>query len=391
MNASKFWKQTCCKIGSRYRLRYYTSLAPLRSRITKPLVATPGNWYLGEAHIGGETVTVQSQSVLDDHDLEQLCHGQFPANCEGEEIRLGKISLDNFRRIRAAFEARAEAEEPIRSYVTYNAKFSTASALKAPSTEVHSFALGELGHQMNGSIEKTFPSTVRDCFRFRIEASQAGFDSEDKSESIIKVPDASLQYIVDPQGGYLQNIFIFQIGFRELYSSLKSSMDLWLEGDKDVQAVILVKFTEKPQYRTPINVRHPPIQFQEDAKLPIAETKQPKLVEESGRVLIHGKVFAHRITGFCELWVRNPDTGKAELRGKRIDFYDSDSSAKIESPELKIDFETYLPNLPELRGKSFVMDWRKMASEVQMGHKRTAIQRYLMALKRCRAAQAKEP
>lgn len=109
MNAFKFWKQTCCKIGSRYRLRYYTSLAPLRSRITKPLVASPGNWYLGEAHIGGETVTVQSQSILDDHDLEQLCHGQFPANCEGEEIRLGKISLDNFRRIRAAFEARAEA------------------------------------------------------------------------------------------------------------------------------------------------------------------------------------------------------------------------------------------------------------------------------------------
>lgn len=73
------------------------------------------------------------------------------------------------------------------------------------------------------------------------------------------------------------------------------------------------------------------------------------------------------------------------------DFYDSDSSVKIESPELKIDFETYLPNVPELRGKSFVMDWRKMASVVQRGHKRTAIQRYLMALKRCHAAQAKEP
>ncbi|KAK2747185.1 hypothetical protein FQN55_005180 [Onygenales sp. PD_40] len=73
MNASRFWKQTCCKIRLRYHLGFaYTSLAPLQSRITKPLVASPGNWYVGEARIGGETVTVRSQSVLDDHDLEEL-------------------------------------------------------------------------------------------------------------------------------------------------------------------------------------------------------------------------------------------------------------------------------------------------------------------------------
>ncbi|KAK2807861.1 hypothetical protein FQN50_005250 [Emmonsiellopsis sp. PD_5] len=319
MNTFRFWKQTCGKIGSRCRLGY-TSLAPLQSRITKPLVvASPGNY----------------------------------------------------------------REENIRSYVTYNARCSTSSALKAPATEVHDYAIEELRRQMMGSIEQAFPSLATDLFVFRIESRQAGFDSGDKSESMTKVPDASLRYMGGPHFVHVENSLMFQIGFREEYSSLKRLMKLWLDGNEHVQAVLLIKFTEKPQYRTPIDVHNPPVELQEDAQLPIA-TVRPELVQESGRILIHGKVFANRMTGFCELWVRSPYTGKPEAQGERTHFYDSDSSVK--PPELKIDFDTCFPKLRELQGKgTFVMDWGKMASAIQRGHMRTAIERYLLVLKRCRA------
>ncbi|KAK2790994.1 hypothetical protein FQN53_007181 [Emmonsiellopsis sp. PD_33] len=267
-------------------------------------------------------------------------------------------------------------EEPMNSYVTYNAKCSTSSAFKAPATEVHDYAIEELRRQMMGTcIEQAFPSLATDLFVFRIESRQAGFDSGDKSESMTKVPDASLRYMGGPHFVHLENSLMFQIDFREEYSSLKSSMKSWLDADERVQAALLIKFTKKPQYRTPIDVHHPPAGLREDAQLPIA-TVRPEFVEESGRTLIHGKGFAHRMTGFCELWVRSPDTGKPGLQSKRM----------IEPPpELKIDFDTCFPKLQELQGKSFVMDWRKMASAIQRGHMRTAIERYLLVLKRCRA------
>ncbi|KAK2796470.1 hypothetical protein FQN51_009359 [Onygenales sp. PD_10] len=249
-------------------------------------------------------------------------------------------------------------EEPMNSYVTYNAKCSTSSAFKAPATEVHDYAIEELRRQMMGSIEHAFPSLATDLFVFRNESRQAEFDSGDKSESRTKVPDASLRYMGGPHFVHLENSLMFQIGFREEYSSLKSSMKSWLDADEHVQAALLFKFTEKPQYRTPIDVHHPPAELREDAQLPIA-TVQPEFMEESVITLIHGKGFAHRMTGFHELWVRSPNTGKPEFQGKRMHSYDSDSSIKIEPPpELKIDFDTWFPKSPSHRNfKASPLSW----------------------------------
>lgn len=49
--------------------------------------------------------------------------------------------------------------------------------------------------------------------------------------------------------------------------------------------------------------------------------------------------------------------------GKFQDFYNSDTSVEIEPAPLKIDFDTYFPDLQELRGKTFVVDWREGAKE----------------------------
>ncbi|PGH11536.1 hypothetical protein AJ79_04793 [Helicocarpus griseus UAMH5409] len=330
--------------GSSRLIRYPSHIEALfcgqatpRPSFIKPPVTGPGNWYVGKARVGGETVTVQSQSILDDQDLQQLCDGNFPANCEGEEIRLGGLSRTNFDRIKRAFEARIQDELPVRGYVTYNAAFSTTTVLRAPPpTRIHLAAINGVERQIMAAMERALPSTFRDSFSFLIQARSPAFDSEDEE-------------------GWSKS------------RTESSSMKLWLDGNQNVKVALLIKFDETPQYRAPVDV-----------------------TERSGEVLIHGKVFVNRTTGYYELWGRNPSTGKPEIQRKRKAFYDSAGPVVMKQPELELDFDTFFPNLRELRGSNPKIDWPAIAMRLELGHKRTATDRYLELLHRYRYESSKK-
>ncbi|EEP78457.1 predicted protein [Uncinocarpus reesii 1704] len=118
----------------------------------------------------------------------------------------------------------------------------------------------------------------------------------------------------------------------------------------------LDKFTEKPQYRTPVHVPEPPANFKKDAQLPIVDVK-PQVIGQAGRSLIHDQMF-----------------------------YDSAAPVPMQRPQLTIDFDRdfVLNDLKELRGQSCIIDWPTIASQLDVSHKKTAIARYRHVLQRYR-------
>ena len=128
------------------------------------------------------------------------------------------------------------------------------------------------------------------------------------------MPDVIVKFR-NPAGG--EGVFVVEVGFSETYSELVQDVHMWLNGKRDATIAVLVKLDESPAYRCPIR----DLNGQDLERLELLGIPRPSdfnAVGEYGLILHNGMVWVGRVSGFMEVWGRDPGTGLATRIGDRI-------------------------------------------------------------------------
>ncbi|KAI1762647.1 hypothetical protein GGR53DRAFT_468090 [Hypoxylon sp. FL1150] len=125
--------------------------------------------------------------------------------------------------------------------------------------------------------------------------------------------------------GVKKTRWVLETGFWEPYENLVRDARVWLEGGSDVGMVMLVKFTETPKYRFPININDviDDVNKLEDLGIPLDRRQiayeDVFLEEPFGPARYRGFTWVGQITeAFMEIWIRNGNN-KAIQYGDRQD------------------------------------------------------------------------
>lgn len=114
---------------------------------------------------------------------------------------------------------------------------------------------------------------------------------------------------------------VVEIGFSETYEELLDDVKIWIEGNRDVRTVILIKVEENPRYHSPVlkleddevdafGFPHP-----RELKTSMVVLKDPN--NSFGPLQINNLVWVNKMSVFLEIWKRNPVNGEAMQQGIR--------------------------------------------------------------------------
>lgn len=115
---------------------------------------------------------------------------------------------------------------------------------------------------------------------------------------------------------------VVEIGFAETYEELIDDAKLWIEGNKDIRTVILIKVEENPRYHSPTSK----LEDEEVKGLEFLDLKDldtsiviPKDPNDSFSPLqINNLIWVHKMSVFLEIWKRDAMTGEAKQQGTRL-------------------------------------------------------------------------
>jgi len=127
-----------------------------------------------------------------------------------------------------------------------------------------------------------------------------------------KIPDAAI-LIETPQGN-VEVKFILEVGMAETYDALVDDARMWLEGTEKVSIVMLVKMEEDPPYQSPLpSYLNDDKGSQPEGYIEEEEEEEEVITEESfslagpyGPAVHKGVSWVGTITGFTEIWTRDP-------------------------------------------------------------------------------------
>jgi len=192
--------------------------------------------------------------------------------------------------------------------LTYSSTFSTITVFRSPAP-VHEVLINVLQEGIKSKLQDD---------RFEFSVNEPSSEFEGSFESSTKIPDLLLRFTEDDPKSPPQVIFIAQVGFSETYSSLKQSMALWLEQNAHVKIAVLIKVSEKPQYRTPKSLPDTILKDTERRIDTIRQEAYEAIDDKEGLLSIHGVKFVGQMSAYLEIWTRDRETGKAVRRGDRI-------------------------------------------------------------------------
>lgn len=114
---------------------------------------------------------------------------------------------------------------------------------------------------------------------------------------------------------------VIEIGFSETYKELIDDIKMWIEGNKDIRTVILIRVEENPRYRSPIS------KLEDDEvkslDFPHFRDLDTSMVILKGRdnsfgpLQIINLVWVNKMSVFLEIWKRDPVNGEAKQQGIR--------------------------------------------------------------------------
>ncbi|KAG0133134.1 hypothetical protein HOY82DRAFT_556880 [Tuber indicum] len=146
--------------------------------------------------------------------------------------------------------------------------------------------------------------------------------SEKTTDSALTVKDAATDdYEVK---------FAYEVGLSETYDMLVKEARMWLEGTKTVSAVMIVKIQEDPDYRCPTqNLSDEDFSRLEFPSLLEIQKRNFTLESAYGPAVYKGFTWVGRISGFIEIWRREPVSGLATRIGNRINLFDADELSGV--------------------------------------------------------------
>jgi len=124
--------------------------------------------------------------------------------------------------------------------------------------------------------------------------------------------------IWDP-AGCCKTKFVLEVGLAETYAMLQEDTRMWLEGREDVSAVMLVKLQEDPDYCCPTrNLSDQDLAQQKFLGYSAIKRHDFMLESAYGPAVYNEGTWVGSITGFIEIWKREPVSGYAICTGDRI-------------------------------------------------------------------------
>ena len=159
-------------------------------------------------------------------------------------------------------------------------------------------------------LPKSLEEKIRICTNLEIRTFDAAYQGS------IKVPDLAI-FVKNDDTKRRDLKWALEVGFSEQYDNLLEDIPLWLIGQPTCAMAVLLKITESPTYRCPLDFD---LDMYEELNIPQNESqileKDFSLEGEYGPVKFKGHQWAGQISAFLEIWTRHPGTG--EPRRKRL-------------------------------------------------------------------------
>ena len=114
---------------------------------------------------------------------------------------------------------------------------------------------------------------------------------------------------------------VVEIGFAETYEELIDDAKLWIEGNRDIRTVILIKVEENPRYHSPTSkleddeVRNLGFPDPKDLNTSMVFSTDPS--DSFGSLQINNLVWVNKMGVFLEIWKRDAVNGEAKQQGTR--------------------------------------------------------------------------
>ena len=138
-----------------------------------------------------------------------------------------------------------------------------------------------------------------------------------------KEPDVLFKY--EQQNGDVLYTAVVEIGFAETCEELLEDVKLWIEGNRDIRTVVLIKVEENPRYCSPTSkleadeVRDLRFPDPKDLRASMAVLKDPN--NSFGPLQINNLVWVGEMSVWLEIWKRDRVSGKAKQQGIRTVSY----------------------------------------------------------------------
>ncbi len=115
---------------------------------------------------------------------------------------------------------------------------------------------------------------------------------------------------------------VVEIGFAETYEELIDDVKLWIEGNRNIRTVILIKVEENPRYRSPIS-KLKDDKIEQDLEFPDLKDLDTSIVipkdpnDNFGPLQINNLIWVNKMSVFLEIWKRDAVSEKAKQQGTR--------------------------------------------------------------------------
>ncbi|KAM5508219.1 hypothetical protein McanMca71_000186 [Microsporum canis] len=269
-------------------------------------------------------------------------------------------------------------DEKPSGHLVLSANFTTASILRALPGPIHEALNVSIGNSVLGALKNAVKDDTSELFDLRTNSRVPS-----ASKTVMKVPDILINHSTfskDYETLSDQPVFICEVGFREAGPQLEESIEGWFKAYPQVKTAFLIKFDEKPRFYTkPAFAQLPEYVLSEPGKY--CESAY-KISGESGQFLqLHGVNFVGRVTGYLEVWKRDPDGKKVARSGERILFYDSYEKVGP-LPKLEFDVSEFIELSDKSRGGKVEINWEEWHRLVVLGRGRLAKLRLVETLKK---------
>ncbi|KAL9130694.1 MAG: hypothetical protein Q9217_001173 [Psora testacea] len=189
-----------------------------------------------------------------------------------------------------------------------------------------------------------------------------------------KEPDVLFKY-QGPDRNVLYTAVV-EIGFTETYKELIDDAKLWIEGNRDIRTVILIKVEENPRYSSPISkleddkVKDLGFPNPRDLKTSLVVPRDPN--DSFGPLQINNLVLVGKMGVFLEIWKRDTVTGEAKQQGTRSYFVPDNATSEL---DLKLS-DFYPLDATDGGDTRFPLTFDRLRLHLETARKELAVERY---------------
>ncbi|KAL9135267.1 MAG: hypothetical protein Q9175_003535 [Cornicularia normoerica] len=127
---------------------------------------------------------------------------------------------------------------------------------------------------------------------------------------------------------------VVEIGFTETYEELIDDVKLWIEGNRNMRTVILIKVEENPRYSSPTSkLQDDEVQdlgFPDPRDLDTSIVTQKDPNDSFGPLQINNLVWVGKMGVFLEIWKRDTVNGEAKQQGTRTYFVPDKATTELD-------------------------------------------------------------